>query len=218
MRHRQENSPTKTALLDAAMRLMLAKGYEATSVNEICRSAGVTKGSFFHYFAGKEDLGEAVLDHNWKVTHGRPLVASSPEESDPLKRVYAYIDQFIRISKDPQILKSCLYGNLAQELFQTHPRITERCGHGFSQWAEEIKRDLDAAKARYVPEADLDTQSLAEHFIAVYEGALILTKAKRDPSMLAETMRHFKRYIRFLFESGEREKGGGKRGKVLQRD
>ena len=218
MRHALQNPPTKIALLDAAMRLMLAKSYTATSVDEICQSAGVTKGSFFHYFKGKEDLGEAVLDHNWKVTHEKPLVAPSSNETDPLKRLYAYIDRFIQISQDPQIPKSCLYGNLAQELSQTHPRITARCGRGFSEWAEEIKRDLDAAKARYVPKAALDTRSLAEHFIAVYEGSLILTKAKQDPSILADNMRHFKRYIEFLFGKAKRRRGDGYYGKTVAHD
>ena len=62
MRTRQENPATREKLLETAQHLMLAKGYTATSVEEICEAADLTKGSFFHYFASKEDLGKAVLD------------------------------------------------------------------------------------------------------------------------------------------------------------
>src|SRR5262249_4624065 len=52
----RSDSLTKQKLLDAAQELMLAKGYTATSVDEICEAARLTKGSFFHYFEGKEHL------------------------------------------------------------------------------------------------------------------------------------------------------------------
>ena len=51
----------KQAILDAATRLMLDKGYVATTVEEICAAGGVTKGSFFYYFKNKEDLGKALV-------------------------------------------------------------------------------------------------------------------------------------------------------------
>src|SRR5262245_10630984 len=70
MRRPIPDSPTKEKLLDAAQELMLTQGYTATSVDEVCQSAGLTKGSFFHYFQSKEDLGMAVVrrfaDAMWK--------------------------------------------------------------------------------------------------------------------------------------------------------
>ncbi|MEZ4656488.1 MAG: TetR/AcrR family transcriptional regulator [Caldilineaceae bacterium] len=48
-------SDTRTNLLDAAMQLMLDKGFTATSVDEICKQAGVTKGSFFTILAAKKN-------------------------------------------------------------------------------------------------------------------------------------------------------------------
>jgi len=63
MRAAQKDSPTKTRLLDAAERLMLAKGFSATTVDDICETAKLTKGSFFHYFESKDELGEELLEH-----------------------------------------------------------------------------------------------------------------------------------------------------------
>ncbi len=60
------NPPTKEKLLDTAIGLMLKKGFTATSVDEICQTAGLTKGSFFYYFESKEDLADAALHRFWQ--------------------------------------------------------------------------------------------------------------------------------------------------------
>ena len=56
-----ENS--RTRLLTATIDLVRANGYAATRVDDVCAAAGVTKGSFFHHFASKEDLAIAAAGH-----------------------------------------------------------------------------------------------------------------------------------------------------------
>lgn len=199
MRRPQAVSPTKQQLLAAAQKLMLSKGYPATTLDEICVAAGVTKGSFFHYFASKEHLGKAVLEHF--VNHLFQTMQTAPfvKKRDPLERVYGYVDFVIKMAKDPAVVQGCLLGSFAQDLSDTHPAIRAQCGGYFDHWAQALKRDLDAAKAKHAPKAVFDTQSLAEHFIAVVEGALILVKAKQDGKILDKQLRHFKRYLQSLY-------------------
>ncbi len=56
-------------LLDAAVSVIRTKGYSATTVDELCASAGVTKGAFFHHFKSKDALGVAAAEH-WSDTTG----------------------------------------------------------------------------------------------------------------------------------------------------
>jgi len=58
----QGSRQTRGAILKAAKRLILIKGYNATSVDDLLHDSGVGKGSFYHYFKSKEDLGYAILD------------------------------------------------------------------------------------------------------------------------------------------------------------
>ena len=56
-----ERPSTKNKLLDASMELMRRQGFHATTVDDICAAAGVTKGGFFHYFKNKEDIAKATI-------------------------------------------------------------------------------------------------------------------------------------------------------------
>jgi TetR/AcrR family transcriptional repressor of nem operon len=200
MRVAQEHSPTKEKLLESAQQLMLAKGYGATTVDEICKLAGVTKGSFFHYFERKEDLGKAALDHfvafMFQTIQGAPF----HNRKEPLQRIYGYLDFLIALSKNPDIPNSCLLGNFSQELSDSLPEIRSQCERHFDQWSEAFKKELDEAKTRYCPKAAIDTYGLAEHLIAIMEGSIILAKAKQDKKIIEKNLEHFKQYLKALFK------------------
>jgi len=198
MRTRQENPATREKLLETAQHLMLAKGYTATSVEEICESANLTKGSFFHYFASKEDLGKAVLDRYIDTMFQAVQNAPFSKKRDPLQRLYGYIDFMIQVAKDPARRSGCLLGNFAQVLTDTHPEIRAQCAAHFSLWAEKLKQELDAAKAVYKVKG-LDTGSLADHFIALFEGSLMLAKTRQDLNVIANNLFHFKIYLKSIF-------------------
>lgn len=201
MRKAQVNPVARTKLLDAAQKIMLRKGYAATSLDDICRAAKLTKGTFFHYFDSKEDLGKKLLDRfcGHSMTKISDYCCYGDKTEDPLKRVYRHVDCAIAMSKDPLAAQGCLIGSMAQELADTSPGIREICARGFSAWAKVFKKDLDAAKARYAPRSTIDTRGLAEYFIAVVEGSQILAKVNQNRTVIARNMQHFRQYLKTIF-------------------
>jgi TetR/AcrR family transcriptional repressor of nem operon len=195
----QTNSATKTKLLEAATQLMLTKGYSATSIDEICGAAKVTKGGVFHYFASKEDLGKAVLERYasrmFEVVRDAPFT----KKSDPLQRVYGYVDFLIERSKSPDLRNGCVVGNFAQ-LSETYPEIGSLCAKYFGWWSEAFKADLDKAKAKHAPRSRSNTKELADHLISVFEGSLMLAKSKNDVNIVEKNLLHYKQYLKSLFE------------------
>jgi TetR/AcrR family transcriptional repressor of nem operon len=200
MKKAKTNSETKDRLIIAAQQLMLAKGYVGTSVDEICQTAGFSKGSFFHYFKSKEDLGKAVLDHYCSSIHNLIENEGCFCESDPLQRVYEVIDLFIIVTVNPARQNNSIVSSFVQTLSQTHPEIREICGNYFSWLAGTIKRYLDEAKAKYIPEATIDTQSLADYFIATLHGSLIMAKATLDQGVIERNLLLYRQHISDLFE------------------
>ena len=199
MKTTQDASPTKARLLDAAQDLMLAKGFAATTVDEICEAAELTKGRFFHYFKSKDELGKVLLER-FCCDAERLHEAMLGDDRDPLKRVYHYLDEAATHAQRPEGRKGCLLGTFAQELCEAYPDIREVCAQGFSTWAKRFGEELSRAKALYAPKASFDPQGLAEYLIAIMEGSLILSKTRKHPSIVAENLRHFKAYLKMLLK------------------
>ena len=199
MKKTRNPAETKGKLLGVAQKLMLAKGYAATSVDEICEAAKLTKGCFFHYFDSKEDLGRALLDRFCAEGERRRLEWMARQPKDPLRRVYAQIDFAGSLAKECSA-QGCLLGTLAQELSDTQPRFRSLCDKGFTAWSEAVAKDLREAKQAYAPNAAFDPKELAEHFIAVLEGAQLLAKMRRDCRVVARSLEHYKRYVKGLFK------------------
>ena len=102
----------RTKLLDAAFAVIRRNGYAATSVDELCRAAGVTKGAFFHHFKTKDDLAVAAANH-WSTVTGA-LFAGAPyhDHADPLDRFLGYID-FRRALLQGEVHElTCLVGTM----------------------------------------------------------------------------------------------------------
>jgi TetR/AcrR family transcriptional regulator, transcriptional repressor for nem operon len=190
---------TRERLLDAATSLSVEKGFADTTVAEVCDRAELTKGAFFHYFKGKEAMGEAVLDQ-WIASGNAAFGAAAfNQEADPLDRLYGYIDfSAEQVAAGPC---GCLVGIFSQELWQSEPRLRARCEDAFTDWASGLTSLLEEAKTRHAPKASFDARSLAYHFIAVFEGGLILARAHERPEIVEEQLGHFKRYVQSLLAS-----------------
>jgi TetR/AcrR family transcriptional repressor of nem operon len=78
-------------LLAAALSVIRTKGYSATSVDELCAAAGVTKGAFFHHFKSKDELGVAAADHWTETTGARFAAAPYHDHATPLDRILGYL-------------------------------------------------------------------------------------------------------------------------------
>lgn len=191
-------SPThasKTKLLDAALQVFRTKGYAATTVDDVCHAAGVTKGSFFHHFKGKEELAVESTRHWTDVTGG--LFATAPYQriSDPRERVLAYIDFRAAILQGNLPDFTCLLGTMVQETFETHRAIADACWIGIDSHAQTIAKDIAQARALYAPDADWTAESLAHYTQAALQGAFILAKAQGDAAIAAQCVAHLHRYV-----------------------
>ena len=191
---------TRTKLLDATLAVMRQKGFAATSVDDVCRAAGVTKGSFFHHFDTKEALAVAAAGHFAKMADGVFVGAPYRKLADPLDRLIGYVDFRIKILRGPTFQFSCLLGTFVQELYETHPAIRDACQTHMGDHVAMLERDVAEAKAKYAPKAEWTPASLAFHMQTVLQGSLIFAKATGGPTVAAESLRHLKRYLSILFD------------------
>jgi len=193
--------PTKsrTRLLAAALHAIRTKGYAATTVDDICHEAGVTKGSFFHHFKSKDDLALGAVAHWRTMTEG--FFASAPyhQPPDPVSRLLGYLDFRAAILTGDLPDYTCLLGTLVQETYDTHPHIRTACERALSSHVDALASDVEAAKQLYAPNAPWTAASVAYYIQAVLQGSFIFAKAQQGPEIIRQNIEHLRRYLQDLF-------------------
>jgi TetR/AcrR family transcriptional repressor of nem operon len=197
-----EPSPSggaRSRLLDAAFSIIRKKGYAATSVDELCASAGITKGGFFHHFPSKDSLAVAAVNY-WSELDSA-LFASAPYHrlDDPLDRLLGYLDFRKSMLRGDVAEFTCLAGTMVQEVYGTHPDIRHACDECIGSHAAKLESDIADAMKRYHIRAPWTAEGLAMHTQAVLQGAFILAKAKGNAQVVEASIDHLRRYIEFLF-------------------
>jgi TetR/AcrR family transcriptional repressor of nem operon len=197
---------SRQRILDAALGVFRTKGYTATTVDDLCAAAGVTKGSFFHHFDSKEAAALAAIAH-WNDTTGA-LFAAAPywRVADPRERLLAYLDFRADLVRGSIPEFTCLLGTLVQETFASHPALQAACGAGIEAHARTLVPTIEAAKAQYAPDADWSAESLACHTQAVLQGGFILAKALNDSQAALDAIAHLKRYATQLLPIPKRRR------------
>ncbi|PZR90408.1 MAG: TetR/AcrR family transcriptional regulator [Hyphomicrobiales bacterium] len=180
------------------MQVIRAKGYSAMTIDDVCLTAGLTKGSFFHHFKSKEEL--ALAAGHFAAMADR-LFAQAPYRAlqDPLDRLLGYVDFRTGILQGSLPEFTCLLGTMVQETFESHPAIRAACDTHISAHAAEVAKDIAAAKLLFAPNATWSAEGLGLYTQAVIQGSFILAKAKNGPEIATECLGHLRRYLEMLF-------------------
>ena len=205
-KHHPERGDARTRLLDAARDIIRAQGFAASSVEDLCKAAGVTKGAFFHHFENKQALGVAAAQYWAETTSAFFANAAHHRLEDSLDRLLGYVEFRKSIIEGDIAEFTCLVGTMTQEIYGSHPAIREACAASIFGHARTLEPDIaEAMKARRI-EADWTPASLSRHIQAVLQGAFILAKATGDRAVAVESVDHLERYLTLLFSTAPTER------------
>jgi TetR/AcrR family transcriptional repressor of nem operon len=164
------------------MKVLHARGFHASGVQDITDAAEVPKGSFYTHFDSKERFGAEVLGRYWEGRADRASAILSDETKSPLARLKAYFAAKSR-STGP-FDKGCLIGNFSAELAADSRVVRDRLGAVFAAWTQLLASCIREAQAMGELRAELDADMTAGFLIDAYEGAVLRTKVDRDATAL----------------------------------
>lgn len=197
---------TREKLLNAAESMILARGYSATSVDQIIEKVGVTKGTFFYHFKTKNDLARALIDRYARFDEqllGGNMSRAEKLSDDPLQQVLIFTGLMVEVAEqlDQSPEPGCLFAAYCYESGLFDAEINQVVAKAMLAWRDVLGGKLRAAAARRPPRLDVNLDSLADMLTGVLEGAFILSRTLGGSHIFAEQMRHYRNYLQLLFEA-----------------
>jgi TetR/AcrR family transcriptional regulator, transcriptional repressor for nem operon len=194
---RKQPVATRRKLLDATTSLVLQRGFHATTVDEICAAADVTKGSFFHHFENKEDIARAAV-RAWGEM-GQSLYAEAwKTPGDPLAEIHRLLEIMDAITRqfDPCV---CFVGMLAQETARTNPTLRAACADELATWAEMLRSRLAQARHDRPPAVDFDPAAVGWFLCSLWQGSMLTAKTRQNPDLIRTNLKLARAYVDSLF-------------------
>ena len=190
-------------IVEAAMELFGAKGYNSTSVADILSRTQLNSGSLYHAFPGKQDILIAVLERYRDGLYPMLIDPAWREEPDPIERIFALLARYRWMILETECSYGCPIGSLALELHDADPAVRELLAVNFAGWVGAIERCLADAGER-LPAA-LDRRALAELVLTTMEGGVMQARTHRNVGHFDRGVAMLRDHFAMLFARAERE-------------
>lgn len=179
----KDGTVNRERILDAAEHLVIENGFAATSLDQVIKAAGTSKGAFFHHFDSKADLARSLTERyvTGDVAELHKALETIASVADPADRLLAFIRYFEDGADELMSAQSsCLYVAVLTEQQLVTNGTADLINHAITSWRKEIGDLLTAAAtARDVDLEDVD--ALADHVFVTFEGAFLLCRSTGEP-------------------------------------
>jgi TetR/AcrR family transcriptional repressor of nem operon len=199
----RRSSDTRERLLEAAESAVLAKGFSATSIDELIAAVGITKSGFFYHFKDKGELAKALmlryLEQDKALLDGLFKRADELNE-DPLHGFLVGLKMFAEMMANlPEDYPGCLAASFAYQDQLFNREIRELNAAGMLSWRTRFRERLERIAKRYPPRGEVDLDAMADMVSTLVEGGLILGRVLRDGTILPRQVLLYREFVRSVF-------------------
>ena len=182
---------TRTRILSSARELFHSRSYTDVGIKEICDSAQVQKGSFYHFFPSKRELTLAVIDELLVEFKQRIYAEAFDPFLAPMSRFRKLAELVYRFQKETADstghILGCPFGNIALEMSTQDEVLRRKVEAIFSQMEGLFRKTLSAAVVQGEI-GDIDIDATASAMIAYIEGVMLMAKTRNDPEVIRTLM------------------------------
>lgn len=191
---------TRDKLILASIQIMAVKGFNNTGIAEILAEVKVPKGSFYHYFKSKDDLGVAIIEQYGQQMRESLESHLQAAQGSAMNRLKSYFCQILAYFEENFCRCNCLLGNLGQELAIQNPAMREIIFTHYRAVERIIADVLRQAKTEGELAESADETILAKMFFAAWEGCLVRAKLEQSAQPLRDLI-HL--YFSVVFPTGK---------------
>jgi AcrR family transcriptional regulator len=175
-----DGEKTRKRMVRGAAQLLRERGYTGTGFREVIERTGAPRGSIYHHFpGGKAELaGEAV---DWVGGLARGAIEQSFAEGGPIAGLRAFVELWRADFERSGYRAGCPIVAVAVETHDDAPELLDSAARAFDAWRAAFADSLRTAGVAH-PRAD----RIAALVVAAVEGAIVLSRAERNPSPLLD--------------------------------
>ena len=183
---RRDVKELREKLLDQGVALLMEQGYHGTGLQELVRSVGVPKGSFYNYFPSKEAFSAEVVKH-----YIEPFITQLDghlrrPDVNAETALKAYFNELIEETERRDFKGGCLLGNLIGEIGDTSDLCQRSLREAVRRYRDKLEEGLARAQQEGSFRKDLDAKDMADFLVNVWQGALLRMKIERSVRPLAQ--------------------------------
>ena len=176
------------AALDRALDVFWFKGYESTSLDDLCEATKLSRSSLYSTFGSKRNLLLQSVDRY--VERRTPNIAAALARPLPIRdAVAALLDEFIDQIEAGPGRRGCFLGNCAAELPRHDRGALTRVRQGLARTEATFHEALMRAQQQGELKPDADVQALARFLTASFQGLRLVGKANPDRAVLEDIAR-----------------------------
>lgn len=172
----RKGEATRQRIVAAAAQLTYERGVAEATLEDVRAAAGVSGSQIYHYFADKQALLLAVIEHQTEAVLGmqQPMFG----RMDSMQGLRQWRDALVEFQRRMQCRGGCPIGSIGSEVAEVNPEARLAVASGFLRWESAIREALTAMHAR--GELDADPDDLALAVLAALQGGLLLTQIQRE--------------------------------------
>ncbi len=171
---------TRQLILNNGAKLVHARGFVNTGIQEILDASSVPRGSFYFYFKSKEDFGQALVDHYSEFISSMFSKYLEDTGRAPMERLRRFFEDSCKFYAGTRFSSGCPIGNLSQEMSDLSEPLREKLKEAYLKMKAAIQTCIEEAKKQDQIDRSLDPGNLATFILNGWEGALIDMKLSKS--------------------------------------
>lgn len=186
----RKGDQTRERILIEAAHLFQKQGFQATSLSEILAATNLKKGALYFHFASKDEIALAALERaRIELSNFLDNALSSP---NPQEALNCYFSSLLTWHQEKGFVGGCIFGNTALEMGDSDERFASYVASVFEDWIIRLRNVVEEAQLAGIVRNDITADSIAQHMVAVTEGAIMLDRLNKNSRALSESFNNLK--------------------------
>jgi AcrR family transcriptional regulator len=191
----RNSEATKNTIIRESANLFNTQGYKATSISDITRATGYTKGAIYRHFSSKQDLEQHALRRLSKLMFEEISISIREAKTfqDKFEAIFAFFENYMNA---PLYEGGCPLMNAAVETDDTNPVLRQQAYNMLAQLKASMAKLIENGIKNKQVKADTDVAYNSTVFIATLEGGIMMSKLERNKEAIQHTIIHLRGLIK----------------------